>query len=194
MMNFRNEMESMSDLNNIFILSIPIKSILKRSFTVFLIGSHELIFVIILQIESGTFWEPEEFTVMWREERWLGISKFGFQIKFPFQIKSLWPLSYHYCHNHISMTQICRALLTPGMECTYGSLNTEVILNRDICFLSILLHVVVNLNKNIFSFYSIDIEVIFNNSLREEEQGALLVRLPIDQVTNWQSIRWPTNL
>ena len=69
MMNFRNEMESMSDLNKIFILSIPIKSILKRSFTVFFIGSHELIFVIILQIESGTFWEPEEFTVMWREER-----------------------------------------------------------------------------------------------------------------------------
>ena len=139
MMNFRNEMESMSDLNKIFILSITINSIMKRLFTVFLIGSHELIFVIILQIESGTFWEPEEFTVMWREERWLGISKFGFQIKFPFQI---WPLSYHYCHNHISMTQICRALLTPGMECTYGSLNTEVILNRNICFLSILLHIV----------------------------------------------------
>ena len=69
MMNFRNEMESMSDLNKIFILSITINSIMKRLFTVFLIGSHELIFVIILQIESGTFWEPEEFTVMWREER-----------------------------------------------------------------------------------------------------------------------------
>jgi len=46
-----------------------------------------------------------------------------------------------------------RALLTPGMDCAYGSLNTEV---------------------------------IFNNSLREEEQGALLVRLPIDQ--EWPGI------
>ena len=33
---------------------------------------------------------------------------------------------------------------------------------------------------NIFSFPRH--QVIFNNSLREEDQGALLVRLPIDQV------------
>ena len=81
------------------------------------------------EAREETFWEPEEFTVMWREEKDIGEDKEGWE-----EVEERdrwWEVEEQvgegeWWREEPSMQRSGRALLKPDTLCTFGSLNTEV--------------------------------------------------------------------
>lgn len=83
------------------------------------------------EAREETFWEPEEFTVMWREEKDMGEGREGWEEVEEERDRS-WEVEEkegkgEWWREEPSMLRSGRALLKPDTVCTFGSLNTEVV-------------------------------------------------------------------